>query len=221
MNSAQNGNHAQASKLAPPDSSWTYKESGVHSGSVATFDNGHEEQNVSTDTRAYFDKNGVNKRIVKAVTTLTKKVVVSVLYDADTQTVGSHSDDNTSSRESSPAPPFVSPTTTCTPSPAVIVAAALAAQGSGLRSRNIDHYFIPHGSSRSNSSARTVVRIRPRTNGTTPSNIASGSGSGPVANGEHIHGPRPRPLHVLDDEEVRRPSKKRKRDTSADVSSDA
>lgn len=170
----------------------------------------------------------MNKRIVKAVTTHTKKVILTVLYDADTQTVGSHSDDNASSREGSPAPlpPAPgpgAPATASNPSPAVVVAAALAAQGSGYRSRNIEQYFIPHGSTFSTSSARTIVRLRPRINGVTPT-VASGSGhssSGPAANKEHIHGPRPRPLHVLDNEEVSRPSKKRKRDASADVSSDA
>lgn len=58
MNFAQNGNRAKASKLAPPDATWTYKESGVNSGSVTTFDDGHEEQKINTGTRAYFDKNG-------------------------------------------------------------------------------------------------------------------------------------------------------------------
>ncbi|KJA18010.1 hypothetical protein HYPSUDRAFT_1100776 [Hypholoma sublateritium FD-334 SS-4] len=215
MNSANNNNR-QASKPAPPDPSWTYTETGVESGSFTPLDDGHEQQRVITGTRVYFDRLGINKRIEKAITTLTKKVLVTVLFDANSSTPRVDSDDGDSSREGSAAPPPSTPgsgaPSTCSPSPAVVVAAALGAQGPGYRSRCIDRYLIPHGSAHSTSSARTIVRIRARGNG---SPAASGSGSTGVGapNGEDVHGPRPRPLHTLsDDEEAERPSKKRKRD---------
>lgn len=152
--------------------------------------------------------------IVKAITTVTKRVVFTVLYDADTHAVSSDVDDDSSSREGSLGP---FPTAPTAPSPAAVVAAALAAQGNGHQARRIDQFFIPHGSANSTSSARTIVRLRPRV-----ANQASGSSSASSANLEGIHGPRPRPLHVLsDDEEAARPSKKRKRDASVDSSNSA
>lgn len=220
-----------AVKIAAPDCTWTFTETGVNGGSFKVFDDGHETQRIMTGTRAYFDKHGgtvlsfqcdalhetnllaVNKRITKAVTTLTKKVVVTVLFDADTH-VANNSPDNDSRGGSLPPHPPAPPATNA-PSPGVVVAAALAAQGSGYRSRRIDQFFIPHGSARSTSSARTIVRLRAR--GDEPP-VASGSGlSSSAPRHEDVHGPRPRPLHVLsDDEEARRPSKKRKRNAPAD-----
>lgn len=216
-------------KLAAPDSSWTFKESGLNSSSFTSFDSGHEEQSVNTGTRAYFDRQGgeaasslsavltlislpqVNKRIVKAVTTTTKKVVFTVLYDSDTQTVHAHSAADLTSTDGSTLSPPAS-ATAYTPSPAVVVAAALAAQGT----RSIDQYFIPHGSANSTSRARSIVRRRTRASVSPASSIAGSSSS---VDHEHFHGPRPRPLHIIDDD-AQRPTKKRKRSASADVSTD-
>lgn len=231
MNSNNGGNH-QASKPAPPDPTWTYTDTGVQSGSYTPLDDGQEEQRVITGTRAYFDKFGSatssfvcdvlkltylmtdNKRIEKAVTTFTKKVIVTILFDADSRptNVDSGAPPPPAPGPGSPAIPIVPPATSA-PSPAVVVAAALAAQGPGYRSRNIDQFFIPHGSSRSTSSARTIVRLRARGNEQPAASGSGSSSSAPASNREGIHGPRPRPLHILtDDDEAQRPTKKRKRD---------
>lgn len=58
MSSLQSGNNPKVSKLPAPNSTWSFKESGINSGSFNTFDDGHEEQRINTGTRAYFDQHG-------------------------------------------------------------------------------------------------------------------------------------------------------------------